>query len=385
MKKNIFQLNNISRKALLTIWLVFHLGIVLFFGIRLIVNHNSMAIDSDLFNLVPKSFGMESVKKADEKMLSVTGQNLFILFENEDFNKAKEAAESVYEAVSKSENFISVDLYNDVSTMGDVIDFLYDYRWNLLNEEAVNEINEPEGAEIFADNALAQAYGGFLMLPLDNLETDPFLLTEYNLQSYLEAIEKSGTAMSVKDGVLASKNDGKWYVMLRCVLSTKGATLASNDNAVSEIYDLAETLETDGIRFIYSGTPFHSHESSSSAAKEATIIATVAYCNPYADFYFPFMETSSLLCCGNSCFNWRCIFRYSCHFWKNARYYFSIWYIFNWFLHRLQSSFLYPLGWERGLEERSGNPKSYFPRSFNGHSFYRNLFCNSHFCTFRYA
>ena len=278
-------LSALPQKKLLAGWVAYHVAVLAFFIIVLAVFHGQVGIDSDLFNLVPKSISMASVKKADDKMMSVTSQNVFVLVANPDFGEAKRVAEKVYSRLEGSSNFESVSLYSDVGSMTEITDFLYEHRWNLLDEKTADEIlKSDEAAADFAMNALAQAYSGFTMLPLDNIESDPFLLTEYNLQNYLGAVQNAGTAMSVKDGVLASQFEGKWYVMIRGILSAKGAKLASKNNAITEIYAACEAAGKDNAAettsgetsFVYSGTPFHSHESSNSASREISIIATVS-------------------------------------------------------------------------------------------------------------
>lgn len=270
-------LNNLSQKKLFAAWIFYHAAVLIFFLVSIIIFRGKIGIDSDLFNLVPKSISMASVKKADEKMMSVTSQNVFILVANEDFSEAKKVAQKVYEELKNSKNFETVSLYNDVSAMGEITDFLYKYRSYLIDEKTADVILASEqGAKDFALEALSKAYGGFTMLPLDNIDTDPFLLTEYNLQNYLSSLQNAGTAMSVKDGVLASKFEDKWYVMIRGILSSRGAKLASKDNAITEIYRVCENNNNDSTSFIYSGTPFHSHESSTSASREISVIATVS-------------------------------------------------------------------------------------------------------------
>ena len=270
-------LKNFSQKKLFAAWIFYHAAVLIFFLVSIIIFRGKIGIDSDLFNLVPKSISIATVKKADEKMMSVTSQNVFILVANEDFSEAKKVAQKVYEELKNSKNFETVSLYNDVSAMGEITDFLYKYRSYLIDEKTADVILASEqGAKDFALEALSKAYGGFTMLPLDNIDTDPFLLTEYNLQNYLSSLQNAGTAMSVKDGVLASKFEDKWYVMIRGILSSRGAKLASKDNAITEIYRVCENNNNDSTRFIYSGTPFHSHESSTSASREISVIATVS-------------------------------------------------------------------------------------------------------------
>ena len=268
-------------KNFLPAWIIYHAAVLVFFVITLIAFPGKVGIDSDLFNLVPKSISMASVKKADDKMMAVTSQNIFILVANEDFKEAKWVAEKVYGQLEGSKNFESVSLYSDVGAMSEITDFLYKNRWNLIDEKTADDIlSSQDAAADFAMNALAQAYSGFTMLPLDNLESDPFLITEYNLHNYLGAVQNAGTAMSVKDGVLASHFDGKWYVMIRGILSVSGAKLASKNNAITEIYAACNSVNNGdaygNTTFVYSGTPFHSHESSNSASREISIIATVS-------------------------------------------------------------------------------------------------------------
>ena len=69
MKKPSLLLTNLSEKQTLSTWLIYHIGIVLFFLAVLLFSKNQIKIDSDLFNLIPKSFEMDSVRKADEKIL----------------------------------------------------------------------------------------------------------------------------------------------------------------------------------------------------------------------------------------------------------------------------------------------------------------------------
>lgn len=281
MKKNFSLMNNnIPQKKLLGFWAFYHIAVLVFFLTALIVFRGQISIDSDLFNLVPKSISMASVKKADDKMMAVTSQNVFVLVANQDFGDAKKAAEEVYARLEGSSNFESLSLYSDIGSMSEINDFLYENRWNLLDEKTADEIlQSEEAASDFAMNALAQAYSGFTMLPLDNLESDPFLLTEYNLKNYLDAVQNAGTAMSVKDGVLSSKFEDKWYVMIRGTLSPRGARLASKNNAITEIYKACDDVKKEmasETSFVFSGTPFHSHESSNSASREISIIATVS-------------------------------------------------------------------------------------------------------------
>lgn len=255
-------------------WFVFH-ALVLVPCLFIIARSGTVNLDADLFNMLPKPDIGKAMGVADERLTEMTGQNVFILVSHADFDTAKSVAETVYGELKDSPRFKSVSLYSDAAMLEDVTNFVHEYRWNLLDDEAVETLSSPSGAERFAENALAKAYGAFTFSSLDKLEDDPFMLDEYVLQYYLASLENSGTSMSPKDGVLAARYEGVWYVMIRGILSKEGAALASKSNAVVQIYDVCEPLEKDGVRFVYSGTPFHSHKSSTSASNEISIISTV--------------------------------------------------------------------------------------------------------------
>lgn len=274
MKKLSSVLDKLQNKHCIAAWAIFHGALLCFFLITFAICKGNLSVDTDLFNMLPRPLENESIREADEKLSEATGQNVFILVKNDDFAKAKESADLVYNKLLNSSNFKTLTLYTDMGTLSSVTDFIYKYRWNLLDEESIDLINNG-GAEDFAQNALMQAYSPFTILPLDNLEDDPFMLAETGTSNYLSAVSSSGTAFAVKDGVLAMQENGKWYVMLRGILSKKGAALASKDNGVSEIYSVCNEVNIEGTEFVYSGTPYHSHKSSTSAVREITLISTI--------------------------------------------------------------------------------------------------------------
>ena len=272
---NSFHKSNNSRYVIL--WLAFHVLMLILFLCRLFVNQGQISLDADLFNITPRSIDSEPLKKADEKLTEATGNNAFIIVANPDFEKAKDTAETVCEKLDGSDNFVSISLRNDTGSYSEISDFLFKYRWNLLDDKSIDLINSENGPERFSDEALAKVFGVFTLTSLDNLPEDPFMLTESALENYLMALQNSGTAMNIKDGMLVSEQDGIWYVLIRCLLSKKGGAMASRNNGINEIYSVCSHLENDGTQFIFSGTPYHSNDSSTKASKEITLISIVSF------------------------------------------------------------------------------------------------------------
>lgn len=266
--------NRVSHRIFLKLWILLHALAAGVFAARLAAG--GLNINASFLDMIPSDTHSSAAKIAEENITSSSQNNVFILSKSLDFSIAKQNAQKVYDALKDDDRFNSVFLYADNENVRDVTEFLQKYRFNLLNQSAVEELKTPDGAQNFAQNALARVFGGFTLSSLENIADDPFLLDDINLQTYLRAITESGTAFGPKDGVLAREFKGDWYVLIRAELSEKGAKLGSRGNAVPLIYKTCLPLESEDAKMVFFGTPFHSYKSSSSASLEISIISTVS-------------------------------------------------------------------------------------------------------------
>lgn len=273
MKKLSSMLNKLSNKSFLLFWLAFHFAVVVFFLFSLILSKKTLKVDADLFTMLPESFSYRFLEDAEKKLSEATGQNVFILSCNKDFNSAKENAAKVYEKLKDSTNIQSIFLYQDSEVVNETERFIFENRFNLIDGGNADK-NNP--AAYFSEKALEKLYSPFTYTSLEYIDKDPFLLTEMEMEKYLSSIVSTGTSLSLKDNVLARQYNGSWYVMIRGILSKKGAALASKDNGITEIISACSEYEKDGQRFIFSGTPFHSNKSSTNASREITLISVVS-------------------------------------------------------------------------------------------------------------
>ena len=83
------KISSLSNKTCLKIWGIYHIGITALFLILLLIGKRSINIDADLFNMLPKPVASEAISAADEKLTETTGQNVFILVSNPDFDECK--------------------------------------------------------------------------------------------------------------------------------------------------------------------------------------------------------------------------------------------------------------------------------------------------------
>ncbi|MDR0585008.1 MAG: MMPL family transporter [Treponema sp.] len=263
----------------LALWIVFHAALGVLLGISLFFA--PLRINMNLLDVLPSDRsaggGGIPIGRADRVISERSSRQIIILADNPDFESARKAGEEMYAALGSSPFFENATFRVDAEMVSGFSDFLHDYRYALLDRKT-ESLLESGGAGLIANDALASAYGLFTLASLDNLEQDPFLLTERETRSFLSSLLSSSPAMSLSDGVLCAEYEGSWFVMIRAVLTNEGAFFLRKENAVTFIYSQAERIFPDypGTRFHFSGVPFHTYESSSGARKEAALISGVS-------------------------------------------------------------------------------------------------------------
>ena len=174
--------------------------------------------------------------------------------------------------------FEDLTLYVDATATTELTDFLFQHRFMLLDKTTVSLLDSGGATEI-AEDALGRIFGAFSLTDLATLERDPFDLTGGIVMRFLNAADTNG-AMSIKDDVLAAEKDGMWFVMLRGILNPDAISLTGKKSAVKAIYDQCEKISSQSpndavVRFAFSGVPFHSYESASSAQRQVSVISTI--------------------------------------------------------------------------------------------------------------
>ncbi|MCM1321298.1 MAG: hypothetical protein NC041_00820 [Bacteroides sp.] len=277
----------------LAIWCLLYAAVIIIFVCSLFRTQD-IHIDSNLADILPPSHALKNVASADAAFSSKNARSIVIFSAHRDFSAAKAAMEKLYNECKHESFFESIMLYADASAAAQISDFLFEWRYNLIDDETAARLERGEADKI-AQEALAAVFGGFAFSDFSHLEEDPFLLTDKNMRIFLNAALMSGAGLFVKDGVLAANHEGIWYVMLRGVLSEKSTSVANKQSAVKYIYKSCAEIQENAAReaaynngtaetndaffapeFFYTGIPFHSYESSSSAQKEISIISSIA-------------------------------------------------------------------------------------------------------------
>jgi predicted exporter len=278
------------------LWLVFHGGIFLIFGVSILLL-GQVRINTSLFDIIPVSGALKSAASADAVFSERNSRQIVILSANVDFSLAKEGARELYTALyGEQDDFESLSLWADENFMDRFGQYLYDYRFMLLDSET-RELLDNGGASAIAADALASVYSPFTLAPLDNLSGDPFLLVNRSMRKILGSSLISSGSMSPHDDVLAVQYEDCWYVMMRGSLAPQGLSLTNKESAVKKIYDTGAliTQANPEYKFFYSGIPFHSYESSSNAQREISIISTISLIAILAIFLYVFRSPIPVL------------------------------------------------------------------------------------------
>lgn len=301
MKKNIF-----SGKKSAAVWIALHgvvfltLAVLYLFGTRFKINTN-------LFDILPKTNASREVSAADNAVSAKTGRIFIVLVKDKDFSSAKKNAEKFYNILNIPENrnlFEKIDFYVDSNSMNEITDFYYKNRLVLLDEKTSASLETTDGVADFIEESLLNIFSG--LIPKEHIEDDPFALGEYTLSNALSTILNTGTAMSVHDGVLCAYDDDSCYIMLRGILTPEGSLITNKSSGVKKIYECAQIVKKDlhdlerehnsKLEFIYSGVPFHSYESSSTAQTEIAVISTVSILLIIVLCFFVFRNGVPIVC-----------------------------------------------------------------------------------------
>jgi len=293
MKKPFFHFPETTN--LWPLWLAVHLLIPILLALSFFLV-GPVRINTQLLDMLPRPEKSRAAAKADLALGERNGREAIVFAAAEDFEEAKNGAIFLYSQFINSPMVDKLTLYFDSAKVQQFADYFFDYRFVIAGRKTLELLDTGRASEI-AEDALVSAYSAFTFLPLDNIDSDPFLLAERHMKDFLSSPFLSGGKLSLKDDVLAAKIDGTWYVLLRMTLTQRGVSLLGGENAVKEIYTATASakMASPGLEFYFSGVPFHSYESASGAQWEISIISTVSLIVILALFIFTFRSLLPVL------------------------------------------------------------------------------------------
>ncbi|MCL2137946.1 MAG: MMPL family transporter [Treponema sp.] len=221
---------------------------------------------------------MQNITEADNILTERNSREAVILFASPVFKKAKNTAVSFYDEFKNAPGVDNASLLFDSQAIAEIAEYFYKYRFVIAGKNTVELLESGKAQEIAMD-ALSSVYGTFNLIPLDNIDKDPFLLTERRMREFLSSSLLASGSLGIKEDVLSAQKDGIWYVILRMTLSSQAVSVTNmKNNIIGKIYSAATSIkETEPeMELYFSGFPFHNYESASSAQKEIGILCTIS-------------------------------------------------------------------------------------------------------------
>lgn len=252
-------------------WVVLH-AILLSIGLW-----TPWKVDSNLYSVLPDAAEFKNVSEAENALSARSARNLTVLLGHESFDEAKAAAESLDSAFVSDSAFAETRLKVDESTMQQMRDFFFEYRYVLQGYD-VRALLKNDDAAAIRELALQKVYGAFSLADLTRLQEDPFLLGAESFDYFTFHSPMMAGRFSLRDGVLAAEDSSVAYVMWSAALAEGTSSMASDGHVLQRLDRVLDSLQGvhQGLRVEKSGVPFHSYESSKNAQSEVAWISGVS-------------------------------------------------------------------------------------------------------------
>lgn len=290
MKANLFSC--LKKNPAPLAWLALHAAVFLALALCFAAGRK-IFVNTNLFDILPQSSEAKAAARADDALTQKSARQFFVLARCKSFEGAKKAASLFAEELLKADQeasaadpknkiFESLSFEASSLSLDQIFEWQYKNRFLLLDKETVQKINQGGGVDELKELAVQKAFGAFSLTPLEFVDGDPFFLADLELQNLIERLSNTGTSLALRDGVLAAEYDGEHYVMVRGALTQKGASVTSKQNGVQTIYDCANRVAASSdfgqeeVSFVFSGSPFHSHKSATSAQRQVAAISALS-------------------------------------------------------------------------------------------------------------
>ena len=255
----------------ISVWVVLH-AILLSIGLW-----TPWKVDSNLYSVLPDAAEFKNVSEAENALSARSARNLTVLLGHERFDEAKAAAESLDSAFVSDSALAETRLKVDESTMQQMRDFFFEYRYVLQGHD-VRALLKNDDAAAIRELALQKVYGAFSLADLTRLQEDPFLLGAESFDYFTFHSPMMVGRFSLRDGVLAAEDSSVVYVMWSAALAEGTSSMASDGHVLQRLDCVLDSLQGvhKGLRVEKSGVPFHSYESSKNAQSEVAWISGVS-------------------------------------------------------------------------------------------------------------
>lgn len=232
------------------------------------------SISTNFMDIIPNN-GISSIMKDAEKTFTKNQDRSVVIYVGAtEKEHAIEAVKTIVEELSATGMFENIDTGASDFDLTALQNFVSENAMLLLDEKTCNKIKEDPHA--FTEDSLSRIFGAFTVSSLDNIDIDPFLLSENVWLNYISNVS-SLTSFSPDGDFLTEEFDGKTWVLLNCLFNKEAVSVA-NSGSIKKFFSVCDTVQDKfpDCEIVYSGIALHSGESASNSQKEITLITVVS-------------------------------------------------------------------------------------------------------------
>lgn len=261
---------SLNKTHKIILWAVIHISIVLVFLFQ-----GNLLVNTSLYSILPDTNDAKRLSEVEEQLTSSLNSSMTVLIGAKDFENCKIISDEFYNNILKIEGLESVQLKLGGDSIGKVQDFLYDFRYQFLSPE-IKKLLELGEVNKLSERAYFTITSPVSMGFLNYLDTDPFLLSYENFNSFLNSGLVGNMAVGIRDSYLSRDYNGKSWILLTMKLTNNGVD--TEKSPIPLIYNISDELKTkfSNTEFVYSGVPFHTFETAKASQREISLLSTIS-------------------------------------------------------------------------------------------------------------
>lgn len=234
---------------------------------------NGIPLETNILALLPESEKEDWVQRAQKVQQSLGSDKIIVLVGHQEFDTAREAAvliENILreEKIIESKPNATIDI--GASEFGKK---LFLFRAGLLAPKDRQTVKAGDGQQL-ADRARAQIFSPLAFPTSDIIRKDPFLL----FPAYLSSLQETNANFYLRDGVLATESEGRWYILVDGALSGPAFDQTQQTKTFVAFSRAQTAVENkfSNVDILKTGAVFYSREAFNQAEKEASLIGGVS-------------------------------------------------------------------------------------------------------------
>lgn len=280
-----------NKKLNILIWTSFHILIAVLFLV-----FGKLKINTSLYSILPETSQSKKLSEVESMLTESFNSSLMVLIGSSNFETAKEVSYKFRDDLLNVSGLKNISLELDDKSLGQIQRHLHKYRHHFLTDN-VKELISNGDISSLSERAFFTITSPVSMGYLDNIDTDPFMLSYESFQNFLNSGLMGNMSLNIKDSLLTRDLDGISWILITLDLDNAGVVSNSNNNPISSIYNLQKNIENDypGTEFVFSGVPFHTFESTKESKSQISLLSTISTVFIFLLILFSFRSLKPLI------------------------------------------------------------------------------------------